>query len=135
MPSTKPLKKGEMKPASFPSLTRTLHTKFLSGIKLLDAKTGDGLFDADAERIYHTHGREIEFCHAAAIQRKAEVKGTVMIEIRVGPSGKVMTVSCTSKHIQDQPFLKCLEEKISEWIFPMPRKGKEATVTFRLGLL
>ena len=79
-------------------------------------------------------GPEIFRCHEEVAESRPEVRGTLVLELKVGVGGEVENARVGGV-IQDRQLLACIGQAVSSWRFTPPEGGDCAVVSapFMLG--
>ena len=75
------------------------------------------------ERFIKQNRYQLQLCYEVALRRNEETNGVMEWRWRIDSRGVISDVALVKSNIQDRLFTKCLQEKISRWQFPRPRRG------------
>jgi TonB family protein len=91
----------------------------------------EGKLDEETVRkVAERNQASLKYCFQKAQMRNPNLQGKIVVEIVVGPEGKVSNVSVRESTIDDQEMVGCVLRMIRRWQFPAP--GGEVTIVFPL---
>jgi len=85
------------------------------------------------ERALQAHMPSLELCYARATARQLMVKGKAIVKMVIDPAGRVMKVEMEER-LRQNALGRCLIQKLEKLVFPAPKEGQKAMVTFTLFL-
>jgi len=83
------------------------------------------------ERALQAHVPSFELCYTRATAKQPMVKGKVIVKMVIDPAGRVMKVEMEER-LRGSEFGRCLILELEKLIFPAPKGGEKAMVTFTL---
>ena len=90
-----------------------------------------GVLDPDGTRAtVRAHLGEIRTCHQRARLDVPNMRGTVTLRIKVGPTGAVREVAVKSTTLDHPGVEACMMDAVRGWTFPRPTGGVAGTVDF-----
>jgi hypothetical protein len=66
---------------------------------------------------------QLQLCYELALRRDEAVSGKTEWRWRIDSRGTISDLELIHSSIKDRQLMKCLEDKISRWRFPRPRRG------------
>ena len=82
-------------------------------------------------RVFRKHRAELRACYERALKRgPAGLQGKIVVEVTIGPKGKVVSVKAVENTTGDAALAEALVEKIQGWRFPAPKGGGEVVVRY-----
>lgn len=78
--------------------------------------------------VFNQNQSALQKCYERALKRDPEMRGKVVLAVRIGSSGEPRSVSARSSAINDKAALDCMEREARGWLFPRPSGG---SVTLR----
>jgi len=75
------------------------------------------------EKFIRQNRYQLQLCYELALRRNEEASGVMEWKWRIDSRGTISDISLVKSSIADRHLAKCLEEKISRWRFPRPRRG------------
>jgi hypothetical protein len=92
----------------------------------------EGLSNFEVERVIQRNMPGLKSCFELAKTPVGTTDGKLLLEFKVGMDGKVHGLRIQSKTIRETDFLRCMERKVTEWAFPLPRGGMDVEVQYPL---
>lgn len=75
------------------------------------------------EKFIRENRYQLQLCYELALRRNEETSGVMEWKWRIDSRGSISDVSLIKTDIDDRHLAKCLQDKISRWRFPRPRRG------------
>lgn len=75
------------------------------------------------EKFIRENRYQLQLCYELALRRNEETSGVMEWKWRIDSRGAISDVSLIKTDIDDRHLAKCLQDKISRWRFPRPRRG------------
>lgn len=75
------------------------------------------------EKFIRQNRYQLQLCYELALRRNEEASGVMEWKWRIDSRGVISEVSLVKSSIPDRHLAKCLQDKISRWRFPRPRRG------------
>lgn len=75
------------------------------------------------ERFIRQNRYQLQLCYEVALRRNEATSGTMEWKWRIDSRGVISDIALVKSSIQDRNFTTCLQDKISRWRFPRPRRG------------
>ena len=66
---------------------------------------------------------ELQLCFELALRRNQQLNGTMEWRWMLDSQGTISNLELVSSSINDRPMIRCIQQKISKWRFPRPRRG------------
>lgn len=90
-----------------------------------------GALDADIiRRIVRAHINEIRHCYNQGLVRDPNLKGRVVVQFKIGPTGNVPAAVVQSSTVKDNAVNNCVAKAVRRWTFPKPPSGGMSSVTY-----
>jgi Ca-activated chloride channel family protein len=86
------------------------------------------------QKVIRTQISSMESCYQSALKRKSDLKGEVVLQITVDPSGRVSKVSLVSSKINDKLLEQSIIQKIKELNFPPSESSEKVILSLLLKL-
>ncbi len=90
----------------------------------------DTLSRADIKRVIHSRYTMIKYCYERYLKRNPTLAGTVTLNFKVDPSGKVVQARVKQSTIQDPAVGQCIVGVARRWRFPETTSGSGATISY-----
>jgi hypothetical protein len=75
------------------------------------------------EKFIQENRYQLQLCYELALRRNEETSGVMEWKWRIDSRGSISDISLIKTNIDDRHLAKCLQDKISRWRFPRPRRG------------
>jgi TonB family protein len=90
-----------------------------------------GALDKDIiRRVVRSHIQEIVACYNQGLGRDGSMKGRVMIEFTIGPTGTISAANIKSNELGDAEVAECIRKAVATWVFPPPVGGGNVVVAY-----
>ncbi len=91
----------------------------------------DGSLDKEIIRkVVRQHRREIKYCYEKELQKNKKLKGRVVVQFTISPSGDVVAALITESTLGNTNVEQCMQGKIRRWTFPSPKGGGVVKVNY-----
>ena len=74
----------------------------------------------------------IKWCYQDALQRDPKIRGKVTLSFTILPNGRLQNPSAQNPSFNDPQLLDCIMGKMKRWLFPAPKDGGVAKVSYPL---
>lgn len=90
-----------------------------------------GALDRETVRkVVRQHRREMKYCYEKELQKNPSLQGQVTVEFTISGNGEVMAAIVTESTLGTAAVEQCMQQKIRNWTFPNPKRGKMVKVTY-----
>ncbi len=90
-----------------------------------------GALDKDIiRRIVRAHINEVRHCYNTGLSKDPNLKGRVVVQFTIGPTGKVPSAVVQSSTLKDASVGNCIAKAVRRWKFPKPRGGGNVIVGY-----
>lgn len=99
----------------------------------LDARVEEGLTKDEVGQVIHSHIAEIRYCYEAAMLRKPDVQGKLVLDFSISGKaqpGVVKTAEVNSSSLDDYSLDQCILSRLMKWKFPKPKGGVDVAVSY-----
>lgn len=92
----------------------------------------NGALDPELVRkVIRAHVSEIRFCYEQQLTSRPDLSGKVRVRFLVGGDGQVARVEIADgTTLDDSTVNKCIASRVRGWVFPAPKGGGSALVTY-----
>jgi TonB family protein len=91
----------------------------------------DGSLDKEIIRkVVRQHRREVKYCYEKELQKNEGLKGRVVVQFTISPSGGVVAALITESTLGNTNVERCMQNKIRRWTFPAPKGGGVVKVNY-----
>ncbi|HET6582163.1 MAG TPA: AgmX/PglI C-terminal domain-containing protein, partial [Nannocystaceae bacterium] len=89
-----------------------------------------GALDKDlVRRIVRAHLDEVRYCYHLGLVRDPKLRGRIVIQFTIGPTGKVAAAVVQSTTLSDRAVAQCAARAVRRWRFPKPAGGGNVIVS------
>lgn len=75
------------------------------------------------QQVINSHRAKIRFCYEKVLQHNKGLEGRVMLQWRIGQTGKVTRARVEESTLNSPTVEECLVEEVYAWEFPKPTYG------------
>jgi hypothetical protein len=98
-------------------------------------ETTGSLDPEDVRRVIRSHVSQIRFCYEQRLMVNPGLSGKLRVRFLVGSSGDVPEASMAEgTTISDSSLRSCILTRVRSWVFPSPKGGGSALVTYPIWL-
>jgi len=86
---------------------------------------GSGMLDKAAiAKVVNKNIGQVRYCYERTLLKAPNVRGKVILEWTIAPTGKVRSVSTSFSSVNADALTRCIMRKIKGWKFPKPKGGQ-----------
>jgi TonB family protein len=90
-----------------------------------------GKIDKDViSRVVRSHINEVSHCYNEGLVKDPNLKGRVLIQFTIGPTGNVPVAVVHESSVKDVNVGQCIAKAVKRWKFPKPVGGGNVVVTY-----
>ena len=81
-------------------------------------------------RIIRRHINEVKYCYKKALQSKPNLRGRVIIQFTISPTGQVVMSVVQKSTLRNRKVETCIAMAVRRWLFPKPKGGGIVIVSY-----
>lgn len=94
------------------------------------AKITGEIDEAIVQRYVRSKMPQIQWCYQMAVQKNPELQGHMTFQWIITPTGKVEAIQVAQTNMASKELEECIRLRIATWVFPAPKGGGMARVTY-----